>query len=208
MKVRVDTAFVASAPAGTIPRRFEVVRERVAHVGPPAYHGHKALQHAQVECRAGELIDGAICARCGHLLSARPAFDGHSVDVRCVFFESDPVTTIMTRAVDVVTADVTEPLAVAAARMLDRGVKQVLATDAGAIVGIIPSSEAEHLTADVLAGDHVMPLPVVSRSMTLGALGAALRAQDVDCVAVVDEDELLGVITRGDLRRAGVPGVE
>jgi CBS domain-containing protein len=199
-----------AAPAKAPSRgTFEAVRERVSPVGPRPYHGHEALRHAMVECRPHELIEGTTCSRCNHLLSAAPAPDGRSVHVRCVFFESDPVTTLMTRAVDLVSADETESVAVAAARMLDRDVEQVVVTSGGAAIGMLlardvetaPRSGEEHIA------DRVVPLPVIPRSMTLALVAAAFRDNDLDCAAVLDGDELVGIITRGDLRRAGVPGL-
>ena len=208
MKVQVESCVLVSPPPTDQAPRFEAVRERVARVGPGARRGHEALRHAVVECHPHELVDGARCARCGHLLNAIPAADGRSVTVRCVFFETDPVTTLMTRAVDVVTCDASETLAVAAARMLDRDLEQLLVcSGAAGVVGMLTARAVEPLpgAGDECAGDRMAPLPVVPRSMTLGALAVALRAHDVDFVAVLDGTELAGVVTRGDLRRAAIP---
>jgi CBS domain-containing protein len=209
MKVRVDRCVLVAAPQGGRAESFEAVRERVAQVGPRAYFGHNALRHAQVECRAHEFIDGTTCGRCSHLLSAIPATDGRSVTVRCVFFESDPVTVLMTRSVDLVSADATEPVAIGAARMLDRGVEQLVVTSEGEAVGLLFARELDRPppAGRERVGDHVAPLPVVPRSMTLAGLAAALQQEDLDCVTVIDGEELIGIVTRGDLRRTGVPGL-
>jgi CBS domain-containing protein len=210
MKVQVASCILVSpSPGGETPR-FEAIRESVAAVRPGARRGHDVLRHATVECHPHELVDGARCARCGHLLNAVPSRDGRSVTVRCVFFESDPVTTLMTRAVDVVSCDASETLAVAAARMLDRDVEQLVVRSGEAgVAGVLTARAVEPRPreGDERAGDRMVPLPVVPRSMTLGGLATALRAEELDFVAVIDGDELVGVITRGDLRRAGIPGL-
>ena len=209
MKIQVESCVLVSASPAARPPTFEAVRERTAPVGPQRHRGHEALRHAVVECRPHELVNGERCTRCGHLLNDIPARDGQSVTVRCVFFESDPVTTLMTRAVDVVSCEPHESLAVAAARMLDRDVEQLVVGSAGMAVGVLSARAVEPAPRDDddRAVDRMAPLPVVPRSMTLGTLAAALRAQDLDFVGVVDDEELVGVVTRGDLRRAGVPGL-
>jgi CBS domain-containing protein len=209
MRVRVESCVLVTAPQGRKAEIFEAVRERVARVGPRPHHGHAALRHAAVPCRPHELVTGTKCTRCGHLLNAVPAPDGESVKIRCVFFESDPVTLLMACAEDLAVAEATESLAVAAARMLDRDVEQlVVASGEGEAVGLVTAQGVEGVPADdERVGDRVVPLPVVPRTMTLGALAAALRQRDLECVGVVDDDELVGLVTRGDLRRAGVPGL-
>jgi CBS domain-containing protein len=160
-----------------------------------------------VECHPGELVAGATCARCGHLLNAVPSPDGRSVRVRCVFLESDPVTTVMTRAGDVVSADADDPLSVAAARMLHRQVDHILVTREGAAIGLL-SADAVTVPAgedDGRVADRMVPLRVVPRTMTLGALTRGLTAGEVTCAAVVEGDDLLGLVTRADLVRSGVP---
>jgi CBS domain-containing protein len=51
------------------------------------------------------------------------------------------------------------------------------------------------MTRDVLA---------IHPEATLGEAVAAMRAFQIDCLPVVDRDLLVGALTRGDLRRAGV----
>ena len=210
MKVNVESCVLVSPPATEQPPSFEAIRERVAPVRVPPRRGHDALRHAVVECHPHELVDGTRCVRCGHLLNAAPSPDGRSVTVRCVFFETDPVALLMTRAVDVVTCEASETLAVAAARMLDRDVEQLVVRSGNAgAVGMLTARAVEPRPSegDERAGDRMFPLPVVPRSMTLGALAAALRLEDLDFVAVIEGEELVGVVTRGDLRRAGIPGL-
>ncbi len=148
-----------------------------------------------------------MCATCSHLLNAVPARDGRSVLVRCVFFESDRVETLMTRAEDVVTVDAQEKISVAATTFLDHPVKQLVVTSEGLAIGLLHARDLAVDGDDLVAQHAQVPLPVVPRTLPLGAMARALREQPLELVGVVDRDELVGVITRGDLRRVGIPHV-
>jgi CBS domain-containing protein len=159
-----------------------------------------------VECRTHELVDGRSCERCKHFLNAVPAPDGRSVLVRCVVFENDSVDVLMTREEDLVSVSAEDGAEAAAARMLDQNVQQLVVTSGDLAVGLVEAPEIAKGSG--LVGSHVSRrFPVVPRTMTLGAAARAFRAGDLDVVGVLDGDELVGLITRGDLRRAGVPGL-
>ncbi|HSN33978.1 MAG TPA: CBS domain-containing protein, partial [Ideonella sp.] len=48
----------------------------------------------------------------------------------------------------------------------------------------------------------------VEPTATLGEAAAAMKALSVGCLPVVERDRPVGVVTRGDLRRAGAPEPE
>jgi CBS domain-containing protein len=206
MRVRLDAC--ALAVVGTDEERFEAVRERVVPVAPGAHHGIQALEHAQVECRDHELIEGHVCVHCDHLLNAVPSADGHSVRVRCMFLESDPIEKLMIRAADVVSVAAGESLAAASRRMVEGAAEQALVVAEGKVIGLLAARDLEGAEGeDGTVEAHTSPLPVVPRTMALGAVARTLRENRLDCLAIVDRDELVGFVTRGDLRRLGVPGL-
>jgi hypothetical protein len=202
MRIHLDRCSLAVAPAGE--DRFEAVRERRAQVRGGARHGHEALRHAVIECRTHELVDGRECQQCAHFLNDVPAADGQSVLVRCVVFETDTIECLMTRAEDLVTIDASEPTAVAAARMMDHAVRQLVVTAGDEVVGLIAASAVtggEGIVRDFLGETF----PVVPRTLPLGATARAFREGDLQVAGVLDGEELVGLVTRDDLRRAGVP---
>ncbi len=205
MKIQLESCELVVAPPGDL--RFEAVRERVAPILGGPHGGRDAIRHALVECHPCEIKDGEVCATCSHLLNAVPARDGRSVLVRCVFFESDRVETLMTRAEDVVTVDAQEKISVAATTFLDHPVKQLVVTSEGLAIGLLHARDLAVDGDDLVAQHAQVPLPVVPRTLPLGAMARALREQPLELVGVVDRDELVGVITRGDLRRVGIPHV-
>jgi CBS domain-containing protein len=206
VQIRGDCCRLAHAPPGD--EVFELVREVTSPV--PAggrARGHGALRRVDVECHRGELKEGEVCAACEHLLNAVPSADGKSLRVRCMFLESDDITTQMTLASDLITVEDTTTLSRAAVQMQERRVKQLLVTSGGAVVGVIGVHDLHSGRERDRVASRTRPLAVVPRTLTIAAAARAMRAHDHACLGVVDGDELLGIVTRGDLRRAGVPNL-
>ena len=87
------------------------------------------------------------------------------------------------------------------------GVRHLFVTRGRHLVGVLcrcdlyPEPDAE----DVVAGRMSTTVYALEPNATLGEAAAAMASLGVGCLPVVRDDEPLGVITRGDLRRAGVP---
>jgi CBS domain-containing protein len=206
VKIRGDSCRLAHAPPGD--EVFELVRESVSPV--PAggrARGHGALRRVDVHCHRGELVDGEICAACEHLLNAVPAPDGRSLRVRCMFLESDEIATQMTLARDLISISEDATLADAAVLMQERGVKQLVVVSGDTIVGELSLADLRGSGGRGRVGARARPLTVVPRTMSIAATARAFRATAETFVGVVDGATLVGVISRGDLRRAGVPNV-
>ena len=206
MKIRGDSCRLAHAPPGD--EVFELVRESVSPVpvGGRA-RGHGALRRVDVWCHRGELKDGDVCAACEHLLNAVPAPDGKSLRVRCMFLESDDISTQMTLASDLVTIEDTATLTAAAVRMQERGVKQLVVLSDDAVVGVVSRDDLSAGRDRDRVATRVRPFPVVPHTMTIAATARAIRSGKQSFLGIVDGAELVGVVTRGDLRRAGVPNL-
>jgi CBS domain-containing protein len=203
MKVRVAHCELQTA---TSDERFEALRVVRATVESPQ-PGGGVLDHAAVPCREGELKPGVLCARCPHLLTAFPDGDGgHSVTVRCMFLESDPVARVMTPAERVVAVDAAEPLSVAAARASDHGVSKLLVLEDGEVVGVVDAAEAAQKPRAAQVARHTRwPIPVIPRTMPLGQVAQVLRESGHDFLVVLDGEEVAGTVTRGGLRDLAVP---
>ena len=208
MKIDLDRCALLAAPPGGPDEHFEAVRERTAPVlGRRGQHVRAdALRHALVECRDHELVEGRRCERCEHLLNAVPSADGTTVLVRCIFFESDPVTSLMTRVQDLAMVTGDSSASVAEALMVDQGATRLVVVEGGRVIGLVLPSDLAGSSGPVAR--HVPPfMAVVPRTMTLVAAAHALGAADVDAALVLDGDEVVGMLTRDDLLRSGVPGV-
>jgi CBS domain-containing protein len=208
MKIDLDRcALLAAAPASPA-EHFEAVRERTAPViGRRGQHLRAdALRHAVVECRDHELVDGRRCERCEHLLNAVPSADGTKVLVRCVFFESDAVTTLMTRVEDLVMVTGDSSASVAEALMVERGATRLIVVEGGRVIGLVLPEDLAGRAGPV-ARQTPPFMAVVPRTMTLAEAAHAMRAYDLDAAVVLDGDDVVGLLTRDDLLRAGVPGV-
>ncbi|HEX9103441.1 MAG TPA: CBS domain-containing protein [Polyangia bacterium] len=87
------------------------------------------------------------------------------------------------------------------------GVRHLFVVDGGKLVGVLcrcdlyPEPEAHEDVATRMAS-HVYAL---DPSATLGEAAAAMKALSVGCLPVVHKDRPVGLVTRGDLRRAGAP---
>jgi hypothetical protein len=66
---------------------------------------------------------------------------------------------------------------------------------------LVPRAAADEPVSARMSGEVL----AIDPNATLGDAVAALRGFRVGCLPVVAGDLLVGVITRGDLRRAGVP---
>jgi acetoin utilization protein AcuB len=87
------------------------------------------------------------------------------------------------------------------------GVRHMFVVDGDKLVGVIcrcdlyPEPEAHEDVAKRMAS-NVYALDPTS---TLGEAAAAMKTLEVGCLPVVHKGRPIGVVTRGDLRRAGVP---
>lgn len=87
------------------------------------------------------------------------------------------------------------------------GVRHLFVVDRSRLVGVLcrcdlyPEPELHEGVASRMASD----VYVLEPSATLGEAAAAMKSLHVGCLPVVHHDRPIGVVTRGDLRRAGVP---
>lgn len=100
------------------------------------------------------------------------------------------------------TATVSEVLELVA----NRGLDCVPVLHRGRLLGLLSRRELDNAVLTTVVSDAMHSPPVtVSIDATLDQAAALMNEHDVDCLLVTDESEFYGIVTRGDLLRAGVP---
>lgn len=99
------------------------------------------------------------------------------------------------------------PCSAAEQRARTHGVRHLFVVDEGKLVGVMcrcdlyPEPDPRDEVATRMASD----VYVLDPAATLAEAAAAMRSLGVGCLPVVRDERPVGLVTRGDLRRAGVP---
>lgn len=191
---------IGSGPGGVVeigaPVRFHAVLRVHGAAAPDG-----TLASARVSCPRKGCVDGAECVDCVHLQAFRAAPEAR---LYCSVDDREPVGGWMRPKPPSTTVDARCHAAdeFAAAR----GVHHLLVFDrALALVGIACRCDlgrgGTRSVADVMSGDVFAAAP----STPLGDAAAAMKELHIGCLPVVAGPLVLGIVTRRDLDRAGVP---
>jgi len=92
-------------------------------------------------------------------------------------------------------------------RARELGLRHLFVTTGGRLVGVLCRCDLypEPEPHDAVAARMSSNVYALDPTATLGEAAAAMSTLAVGCLPVVRDDVAVGVITRGDLRRAGVP---
>ena len=107
----------------------------------------------------------------------------------------------------IVTVAPDTPCSTADDRAREHGVRHLFVVEGGKLVGVMcrcdlyPEPEANEDVATRMSSN----VYALDRSSTLAEAAAAMRTLGVGCLPIVERDLPVGLVTRGDLRRAGVP---
>ena len=162
---------------------------------------------ATVECQRGAPPkSGDTCLACPRLLTYERGAEAGQLIVTCAFSDTDPVGSRMTCAPGLVTAAPGEPCAEVAARAHGAGVRHVVVVREGALVGVASRHDLAQGASEQARVEKVMARDVfaITLSASLGEAAAAMSALDIGCLPVVRDQFLVGILTWGDLRRAGM----
>lgn len=203
---------VGRAPPATVPivqvASFSGMREVSAEIEGTNAVDEEGFAHARVECQAG--IDpkpGDVCLLCPRLRSWRAGAVPGEVLVSCAWGSHDPVWARMTgpRALVHVTPDTT--CVDAERRVATEGVRRVVVLSNGQLVGVASRGALARGALAKTTVDQVMAREVfvIGARATLGEAAGAMAELRVGCLPVIEDGFLVGIITRGDLRRAGAP---
>ena len=159
------------------------------------------LAAARVFCPRKGCVDGSECVDCVHLQAFRAAPE---LRLYCSVDDREPVTQWMRTRPPATTLDTRCPAAdeFAAAR----GVHHLLVFDrllelAGVLCRCDLAHGGDRPVAAVMSSD----IFAVAPSTPIGVAAAAMRELHISCLPVVRGALVLGIVTRRDLDRAGVP---
>jgi hypothetical protein len=188
------------------PLAFEGISDTAGVVPPGFAEGDERLACARVRChKHGPERGGRDCLVCD-------GFRGWSdtglsaIAIRCVWSGHDAVAQRMTPVEDMLTAVTDMSCGAVDERARAADVHHVVVVRDGVLVGItclcrLDRANRGEPIADVLAPD-VFALDI---GATLGEAAAAMATLGIGCLPVLDRGVVAGIITRGDLRRLGVP---
>lgn len=161
----------------------------------------RQLAQARVQCpRRGE-IAGSECVDCEHLMAWRVTPD---VRLYCTAADDDPVRDWMHAPP---TAAPDTPCPVADRDAAVAGLHHMLVLDAERrLAGIACRCDLGRGGAAPVSAVMGSEVFAVVPGTTLGVAATAMRRLSIGCLPVIAGELVVGVITRRDLLRAGVPG--
>jgi hypothetical protein len=186
---------------------FRGVREVRGEVPVPGDDGELSFDDARVDCQLGaDPKSGEVCRACPRLIGWRRGPTPGEVTVSCAWTHTDPVSARMTALQALLMVEPDGACSEARALACREGVHRLLVTKRGRLVGVVCGCD---LDAGARAGATVGSVMtrevfVIDASAVLGEAAAAMGVLNFGCLPVVRDGWLVGIITRGDLRRAGL----
>lgn len=156
--------------------------------------------------RGGALRSGIHCLGCERFVHCTASSDGERAIVHCFWDHTDPVSDLMTRATVLVTVFRETRIEEALDLLDSHAIRHLPVLSHGDLVGIISAADLERGSPGETVGRHMRRvLWIISPESTLADAAALMRRERIGSLPVVADDVLLGLLTRGDLRRAGLP---
>jgi predicted transcriptional regulator len=176
---------------------------------PTPFEGRWDLtcEGSQFACRKGERphpIED--CHDC-------PRFTDRTIDpvtrrahIECHWNERDPVAARMTMASALTTVGPDTPAGRADEIARGADVRHLLVLDQGHVAGVICRCDLVDAAPDRPVGELACSeIFAIASNGTIGDAATAMRSLGIGILPVLSGELLVGVITRGDLRRCGVP---
>lgn len=114
------------------------------------------------------------------------------------------VSEVMSR--DVVTVGRGTSIVDAVALASDHGIEYLPVLESGRVVGMLSATELAHSRLDVdAAGEMHVPVACIDAGASIEEAIAEMNISDVSCLLAMEGDRVVGIVTRGDLLRAGFP---
>lgn len=185
---------------------FEGIRELEIRLRP-APSLQDSLRRSPFVCRrGGPELTVFDCLQCQHFVNWRPDPAYGRATLRCLFSDDDPVRDLMTPVEAMVFVDPDLSQAEAEEVALKNDTRHLLVSSGDEVVGIacrcdLAKGDADATVGDVAAGDPWCVAP----DATLGEVARLFREEEIGMALVVEGQRLVGLVTRGDLRRSGCP---
>lgn len=154
---------------------------------------------ARFACRRGIARTLEDCLPCVHFAGVRPEPVG-ALTLRCAFHDDDQVHEIMTPVWRIATIEHDAPIIAAIARAHAEAVETLVVARLDEVIGLLPTAG---LHDDGHAADRAVPPRAIAPSTPLG-VAAALLGDDPMPLLVVDGDSVEGLVSRDELRHAGI----
>ncbi len=188
---------------------FSATRHVQARLLPGWAWSSEPLAGAQLRCqKGGELRSSADCCYCPRFLGWEQGPGRDEVTVHCRWTAAEPVRALMTRAVTLLAVHPLLPISAAEELARAHGVRHLVVLVENELVGVlcrcvlVPSAGGRH---DQVV-DRMRPPITIPPTATLGEALERMNQHHVGCLPVLEGGHsLVGIITRGDLRRIGVP---
>lgn len=164
------------------------------------------LAGARLRCRKGDRVHDALeCLACERFVNYVPSPAGHELTIRCRWCEDDPVADAMTPVFALVFVGPRWTVEAAEERSREHRVHHLLVVEGDLLLGIVCGCDLGAAPpGELVSSCLVADLWITEPSATLADAAMAMKENHVGCLPVVDGEELVGVITRTDLLRAGV----
>ena len=195
-----------SADLRVEPIGFEGIMQVRALVPPGAADVDERLAVARFRCQnGGPQRTGQDCLLCGRYRGWRDGPDEKEITIHCSFTDRESVSARMTLSSAISTVSPETTWKEAEALAARAGVHHLLVTVEGRLIGVTCGCEfGKHADDEPVRASLGPNVFVIEASASLGEAAAAMAELRIGCLPVLDDGKLAGVITRNDLRRAGV----
>ena len=185
---------------------FEGIREFDIPLRP-APTLQDSLRRSPFACRRGgpelTIFD---CLQCEHFVNWRPDPAHDRATVRCLFSDDDPVRDLMTPAAALVSVEPHLSRAEAEEVAIRNDTRHLLVSVGDDVIGIACRCDLAAGDDDATVGALAAADPwCVGPETALGEVARLFREEGIGLALVVDGHRLVGLVSRGDLRRSGCP---
>lgn len=159
---------------------------------------------SQLSCQKGMSPRSTVqCLSCPRLVNFIPKDD--SVQVRCLWTDTDHVSELMTLASELVTIPTSMTILEAEHVAKAHDIRHLLVVEDGRLIGLVHRSDlAEEEFGLNTISDRVNLCPwTIGPETTLVQAAQLMVERNLGLIPVIANREVLGVVSRGDLQRAG-----
>lgn len=200
------------AESGSAAEDREGVRETLGTVvGEPLLHSGmnaaRALLHAtRITCRkTGATGSASRCIDCERFVNYRPSRDHQYVTIRCRWDGSDPVALLMRPIGAVVTAPPDCSVGEAVSLASDYNLRHLLVVDNELVCGIVDLKYIDQSNGErSITGVMSRRMWITFADATLADVARLFEESGVEVLPVVEDNRLVGLITRDDLKDVGL----
>ncbi|MBI4817417.1 MAG: CBS domain-containing protein [Deltaproteobacteria bacterium] len=189
---------------------FETIRVVACQHGrPPAKTNGRvdaALAAARLQCQRGGWVRSALdCLKCERMAGFKMATPDAPAQVECLWVASDSIRSLMTLAEGLVTLRLDTPLSEAKGVARRNQTRHVLVAEGEDLRGVSCRCDwVDRRGTEALGSTLRGPAIAMPSGGSIGDALSIMRDRRVGSLPVVAGDIVVGIVTRGDLRRTGI----